>query len=158
MKKLAVLFISLVAAFSLLPVSQAAAWELSDEDLVTINDHCSSYTSLPAQQSCIAQCKLDPTPCLTEQKLENDVRNVINMVFFLIGIITVGMIIMGGFFYASAQGEEAKIKRGKDTILYGVIGLIIVLLSFAIVNFVLNSLGTPDTPDTADVSADAGED
>ena len=39
----------------------------------------------------------------------------------------------------TAQGDPARIKRGKDVVLYSVIGLILVVLAYAIVNFVMNS-------------------
>ena len=52
------------------------------------------------------------------------------------------MIILGGISYATSQGDAGKVKKGKDTILYGIIGLIIVLLAFAITNFILNQLAT----------------
>ena len=69
------------------------------------------------------------------------VNTIINTIIFVIGMISVVMIILGGISYATSQGDPGKVKKGKDTILYGIIGLVISLLAFAIVNFVLNSLG-----------------
>ena len=51
----------------------------------------------------------------------------------------VGMIIYGGFMLLTAQGDPAKIKRGKDVVTYSIIGVILVMLAYAIVNFVMNS-------------------
>jgi len=68
------------------------------------------------------------------------VKTILNAVFGVIGIIAVIMIILGGVTYATSQGDPNKVKKGKDTILYGIIGLIVALLAFAIVNFVLTSL------------------
>ena len=50
-------------------------------------------------------------------------------------------IIIGGVKYMTSQGDAAKIKSAKDTILYAVIGLIVALLAFAITNFILGALG-----------------
>ena len=50
------------------------------------------------------------------------------------------MIILGGISYATSQGDPGKVKKGKDTILYGIIGLVVALLAYAIVNFVLGAL------------------
>ncbi len=61
----------------------------------------------------------------------------INVVLGLIALAAVIMIIIGGLNYTTSQGEATKVKKAKDTILYGVIGLVIALLAFAIVNFVL---------------------
>jgi multisubunit Na+/H+ antiporter MnhB subunit len=69
--------------------------------------------------------------------LETDVGSVINMIIYGIGIVAVIVIIIGGVNYMLSQGDPNKIKKAKDTILYGVIGLVVVLIAFAIVNFVL---------------------
>ncbi|MCR5832343.1 MAG: hypothetical protein K6G36_00130, partial [Candidatus Saccharibacteria bacterium] len=42
--------------------------------------------------------------------------------------------------YMTSAGDASKVKKGKDTILYGIIGLVIVGLAFAIVNFVIANL------------------
>ena len=73
--------------------------------------------------------------------LNTMVQTIINAVIFVIGMVAVVMIILGGVSYATSQGDAAKVKKGKDTILYGIIGLIVVLLAFAITNFVLTQLG-----------------
>jgi len=72
--------------------------------------------------------------------LNSIVKLIINAVIFIIGIIAVIMIILGGVTYATSQGDSGKVKKGKDTILYGIIGLVVALLAFAIVNFVLSAL------------------
>ena len=50
------------------------------------------------------------------------------------------MIIIGGIQYSTSAGDSGKVKKAKDTILYGIIGLVIALLAFAIVNFVLTQI------------------
>ena len=72
--------------------------------------------------------------------LENFIGIIINVVLAVVGLVSVFMIILGGFTYMTSQGDAAKVKRGKDTLLYGIIGLIIALVAFAIVNFVLDSI------------------
>lgn len=64
----------------------------------------------------------------------------LNVVFGFIGVIAVVMIVLGGISYATSQGDPGKIQKGKNTILYGIIGLVVVLMAFAIVNFVLKSV------------------
>ena len=81
----------------------------------------------------------DPDSCKSED-LNNIVNTIINTVIFVIGMVAVIMIILGGISYATSQGDAAKVKKGKDTILYGIIGLVIAILAFAIVNFVLGAL------------------
>lgn len=68
------------------------------------------------------------------------VQNVLNTTFGVVGVIAVVMIIIGGFYYMTSRGEPDRVQRGKNTILYGIVGLIICLSAFAIVNFVLSGL------------------
>ncbi len=73
------------------------------------------------------------------EDLTKYIPNIVNTVIFFVGIIAVVVIILGGISYATSQGDPGKVKKGKDTILYGVIGLIVALLVYAIVNFVLGA-------------------
>ena len=68
------------------------------------------------------------------------IQLILNMVFTIIGVVAVIMIVIGGVNYTTSQGDSAKVQKAKNTIMYGIIGLVIVLLSFAIVNFVLSGL------------------
>ena len=68
------------------------------------------------------------------------IKNVLNWIFGVIGIVAVIMIILGGFNMMISSGDPGKVKKGKDTILYGIIGLVIAILAFAIVNFVINGI------------------
>ena len=81
----------------------------------------------------------DPDSCQSSD-LNNVVNTIINTVIFIIGMVAVVMVILGGISYATSQGDPGKVKKGKDTILYGIIGLVIAILAFAIVNFVLGAL------------------
>ncbi len=68
------------------------------------------------------------------------VQSILNWIFGIIGIVAVVMIIIGGFNFMTSAGDPGKVKKGKDTILYGIIGLVIAILAFAIVNFVINGI------------------
>ena len=68
------------------------------------------------------------------------VINVINAILGVVGLIAVVMVILGGISYMTSAGDSSKVKKGKDTILYGIIGLVIVGLAFAIVNFVIANI------------------
>ena len=65
---------------------------------------------------------------------------IINVALGVIGFIAVVMIIVGGVQYTTSAGDAAKVTKAKNTIMYGVVGLVIALLAFAIVNFVLNNI------------------
>ncbi len=72
--------------------------------------------------------------------LEDTVKLGINAGMYIAGIAAVIVIILGGITYATSQGDPSKIQKAKKTIIGGLIGLIIVVLAFAIVTFVLGSL------------------
>lgn len=74
------------------------------------------------------------------RSLFDTLRIVINVVLGVLAFITVAMIIIGGINYSTSQGDATKTKKARDTILYGVIGLVIALLAFALVNFVLANI------------------
>ena len=65
---------------------------------------------------------------------------IINVVIGLIGLVAVIMIIVGGIMYTSSQGNPDKVKQAKDIILYSIVGLVVALLAFAVVNFVLTNV------------------
>ena len=69
--------------------------------------------------------------------LKENIVNIINGVIAVLGLIAVIVIIIGGIQYMTSSGDSAKVKKAKDTILYGVIGLVICILAFAIVNFII---------------------
>lgn len=71
---------------------------------------------------------------------EDVFTNVLNVFYFLIGVIAVIVIIIAGIRYASSNGESGKITGAKNQILYSVVGLIVVFSAFVITNFVVGRL------------------
>ena len=69
--------------------------------------------------------------------LMGTLNTIISVVIGIVGFLAVVMIILGGISYTTSAGDASKVKKAKDTIMYGIIGLVIALLAFAIVNFVL---------------------
>lgn len=72
--------------------------------------------------------------------LMKTINTIISVVLGVLGILAVAYIIYGGFMFTTAAGDAAKTKKARETIMYGVIGLVVALLAFAIVNFVLTSV------------------
>jgi heme/copper-type cytochrome/quinol oxidase subunit 2 len=100
---------------------------------------CSDGTSLA---DCAKQGMGEINPNDEPGDLTGIIQLIINMVIFAVGIIAVVMVILGGIQYSTSQGDAAKVKKAKDTILYGIVGLVVAILAFAIVNFVLTGLTT----------------
>ena len=64
-------------------------------------------------------------------------KKVVNLLLWAIGIISVIMIIIGGIRYATSHRDSNQVTAAKNTIMYAVIGLVIAIFAYAIVNFVL---------------------
>lgn len=69
--------------------------------------------------------------------VQNVVTNIVNWLSWIVGIISVIMIIVGGFRYITSGGASDKVTSAKNTIIYAIIGLIIVALAQFIVRFVI---------------------
>ena len=65
------------------------------------------------------------------------IKNIVNILLFVIGAVSVIMIVIGGLKYVISNGDSSQVKSAKDTIFYAVIGLIIAILAYAIVNWVI---------------------
>ena len=72
--------------------------------------------------------------------INNIVALVINIFSVVVGIIAVIMIIIGGVRYVTSGGNDQSVASAKNTILYAIIGLVIVALAQIIVKFVLNKV------------------
>ena len=75
-----------------------------------------------------------------DDNLMETIKLIINVIIGLVGMVAVVMMIMGGISFVTSQGDTAKVTKARNTILYGVVGLIVALLAFAIVNFVLSEV------------------
>ncbi len=74
---------------------------------------------------------------------------IVNVLLFLIGAISVIMLIYGGIRYTTSGGNSASVTAAKNTIMYAIIGLIIAFLAFAIVNWVLGAVFTQTEGETS---------
>ncbi|MNH58407.1 hypothetical protein D3C85_1118990 [compost metagenome] len=65
---------------------------------------------------------------------------IVNILLFIIGAISVIMLIIGGIRYTISGGDSSAVTSAKNTIMYAIVGIIVAVLAYAIVNFVLTSL------------------
>lgn len=64
---------------------------------------------------------------------------VVNFLSIIVGIVAVIMIIIGGFRYITSGGESGNVSGAKNTLIYAIVGLVIVALAQFIVHFVLQT-------------------
>jgi hypothetical protein len=76
-----------------------------------------------------------------DQNLMEVLAGLIKSLFSILGILLLLVILYGGFLYMISGGADEKVDTAKKTILNGVIGIVIILLSFSLVNFVFAQFG-----------------
>ena len=82
-------------------------------------------------------------------------NRVVDTLLFLVGAVSVLMIIIGGIRYILSSGDQQQAANAKNTILYSVIGLVVAVLAWAIINYVLGVLyGDPANSSTTGPIAD----
>lgn len=65
-------------------------------------------------------------------------KDISNALFFIIGAVSIIMIIVGGLKMVTSQGDPKNVESGRNTILYAVIGVIVAIASYGIVTFVIS--------------------
>lgn len=73
----------------------------------------------------------------SEGSFRSILRTIINFVLYFLGLIATIMVIYGGFLYITSQGEDTE--KAKKVLMYAVIGIVIILISFALVNTLLTA-------------------
>ncbi len=81
-------------------------------------------------------------------------KQITNVILYIVGIIAVIMLIIGGIKYVVSGGDSKKVTDAKNTVLYAIIGLVISFLAYAIVNFVISAL--PSSKTDAKPNSDTG--
>ena len=67
---------------------------------------------------------------------------ITNTALFIIGALSVIMLIYGGICYTISSGDAKNVEAAKNTILYAIIGVVVSVLAYAIINFVISKLTT----------------
>lgn len=78
---------------------------------------------------------------LNQNSLTSILNSASDIVFFVIGVIAVAILIYGGVQYMISEGNAAKVERAKSTIVWSIVGLVICISSWAIVNFIVLNVG-----------------
>ncbi|MEK7122974.1 MAG: pilin [Patescibacteria group bacterium] len=72
-------------------------------------------------------------------------QNVLKLIWGIVGSIALVMFVWGGFLWLTARGEEQQVKQGWDTLINAVIGLVIILGSWVIINTLILAFTAPGT-------------
>jgi len=105
-------------------VALAVAPAASAEGNLTLNSGVDS-----AQGEGVGQVSTDP---------ESLVKKFVNIFLFAVGALSVIMLIWGGIRYTTSAGDSNKVQAAKNTVLYAIVGLVVAILAYAIVNMVID--------------------
>ena len=64
-------------------------------------------------------------------------KNITNTLLYVLGAVSVIVIIIAGIMYTTSSGDAALITKAKNTLLYAVVGLVVAIMAYAIVNYVI---------------------
>ena len=84
-------------------------------------------------------CTNDSAAATTVSKL---IKQIINIISVVVGVVAVIMIIIGGLRYITSGGDSSSVSSAKNTILYAIVGLVVVALAQLIVRFVIGRLNS----------------
>ena len=109
-------------------VALAVAPAASAEGNLTLNSGVDS-----AQGDGVGQVSTDP---------ESLVKKFVNIFLFAVGALSVIMLIWGGIRYTTSAGDSNKVTAAKNTVLYAIVGLVVAILAYAIVNMVISKIAS----------------
>lgn len=139
--KFQAVFISVMMLICCLPMP-ALAEDVSPSDAI----QCGVNSA--AGENCTAKPPADT--------VNNTIATIINVISYLAGAAAVVMIIIGGFRFVTSSGNPEASKGARNTIIYAVIGLVIIAIAQVIVHFVINTT-TNATADCANGKTSSGQ-
>jgi len=84
-------------------------------------------------EKCLSDTAKGPT-------VQSTIKDVIDLLLFLVGIIAVIVIVVSGFRFVTSNGDSQQVSKAKNAIIYAVIGIVVAVMAYAIVNFILDNV------------------
>jgi hypothetical protein len=148
MQKIKKIFLPLVVALLLVPVLVPASASAAVQNSV-----CHGANSLTIASG-------DSTATCPDQgaTFDNLIKNILIFLSAIVGTVAVVMLIVGGFRYITSGGNSEAVGKAKNTIIYALIGLVIVAIAQIVVQFVLHSTATASDTNCVDGKVQSGAD
>ena len=124
----AALPLAIAAPLALAPVASAACDGIQQSIAQGVNDAVGDNGCQTSSQGNVS--------------LQDIASKIVNLLSVIVGVVAVIMIIVGGFRYIASGGASDKVSGAKNTLIYAIVGLIIVALAQFIVHFVLSNIGS----------------
>jgi len=116
---------TIIAAFLLVAVSAFALIPVSNVGAAALDGVCANNGD-----SAVCANKDDSS--------DSFVGAIVNTLLFVVGFVSVIMIIIGGLLYITSAGNSASVTKAKNTLTFAIVGVIVSFLAYAIVNWVLD--------------------
>lgn len=135
LKKVGLVLSETVAAIALMFVPTAPVFAQAAQQQIN-NGLCAGSNLEFTENTAGADCSTSDAT----DKINNLVHTIVNLLSAIVGIVAVIMIIVGGLRYITSGGNDTSVTGAKNTILYAIIGLIIVALAQVLVRFTLSKV------------------
>ncbi len=134
-----VLILSFAAVSVITPPSVSAQKEelCGGASLSLSTDSCSSPCT---ERKADGSCAKHDTNYNAESRLNKLIKSIVDILSVIIGIIAVIFVIIGGFKFITSGGDSGKVASARSTVIYAIVGLIVVALAQVLVRFVLNKV------------------
>ena len=95
----------------------------------------------PIAEACDSSSNTENRLCGNQNEdADTLIKTVVNTMLFIVGILSVIMIIVSGILYTTSSGDSGKVSKAKNTLTYSIVGLVVAFLAYAIVNWVFKLL------------------
>jgi hypothetical protein len=84
---------------------------------------------------------LVPQPTAQNVDIYSLINGIFNLIWPIIAAVTIILFVLSGFLYLTAQGEPAKIDKANQALIWGIIGIVVILLSFSLPFIIKTTLG-----------------
>ncbi len=137
-RKIKIALISLALSLGLVaPLAMPAVVSAANTTNTVTSGVCTGVTDATGNAGSSGGCF--GTDTNGESSLKTIATKVINVFSIIVGIVAVIMVIYGGFRYITSGGDSGRVGNAKNTLIYAIIGLIIVALAQFLVHFVLST-------------------
>jgi hypothetical protein len=104
-----------------------------------------AYAACPAGNNVTTSTVSDGASCADDnagqgKTLPQVIKTIVTVAMFILGALSVLMLIYGGITYSTSAGDSGKITKAKHTIMYAIVGLVVALLAYSIVGFILDNI------------------
>jgi hypothetical protein len=127
-----------IAAMTLMGVNDVSAQALTADELFGGDETGAEFASIAG---------------LGEADLVDTIASIIRIALGFLGVIAVVIILLGGFKWMTAGGNDDKVKEAKKLIFSGIIGLVIIISAYAIASFVIDSIVSATSGSLSDSSS-----